>query len=310
MTGTSRLPSLKALKAFEAAGRLGSFLAAAEELSVTPGAISRQIKTLEESLDIQLFTRGHREVKLTEDANRYREALSEAFRNIQSATDILVDEKNKRPVRVMCSVNIAVRWLFPRLPRFHMDHPGNDVTITTLPNPQIRSLKFGEADLVIRMGNPEWLSTQNAVFLFPSELICVCSPRLMENGEGIQTLEDIHKHRLLVSELRTESWANWLRAGGASAPDPSMFHRYESSAMSCAAAVEGLGLALSERALVNEEIRSGRLLSPLEHSFRSDEGFYLLLARKSSAQVTPLVKWLKEEGVKTTKAMEMNVNYE
>ena len=300
MTEPKRHLPLNALRAFEAAGRLGSFMAAAAELNVTPGAISRQVKTLEDALDIQLFTRGHREVILSDDARRYREGLTDAFRRITRSTDELLNASKRKPMRVMCSINVALRWLLPRLPRFHMAHPGQDVTVTTLPNPQLRRLQFGEADLVIRLGDAEWMAKQDAAELFASELIVVCAPRLQETGGPVRTVADVLNHRLLMSELRLDSWARWLAAVGGPEPDPAQFSVYESSAMSCAAAIEGLGLALGERGLMGEDIRNGRLIQPLAPALRGDESFYVVSAPNPTAQVRELMKWLISEGRRTT----------
>ena len=126
-----RFPPLNSLRAFEAAGRRKSFTLAAEELHVTPGAVSRQIKALEEKLGICLFARNNREVRLTPDSKEYLDSLTEAFRRIDKSTSDLLDSRREKPLRIMCSMIVAARWLFPRLPRFLALHPNRHVSLTT-----------------------------------------------------------------------------------------------------------------------------------------------------------------------------------
>ena len=118
-----RFPPLNSLRAFEAAGRCQSFTLAAEELHVTPGAVSRQIKALEEKLGVTLFARNNREVRLTPDSKEYLDSLTEAFRRIDKSTSDLLDSRREKPLRIMCSMIVAARWLFPRLPHFLALHP-------------------------------------------------------------------------------------------------------------------------------------------------------------------------------------------
>ena len=126
-----QLPPLNALRAFEAAGRLSSFTLAAEELHVTPGAVSRQIKLLEETLGIPLFIRNNREVRLTPESALYLTTLTESFRRMDAATGSLRDARRDRPLRIMCSGNVATRWLFPHLRQFHTRYPNRQVLLTT-----------------------------------------------------------------------------------------------------------------------------------------------------------------------------------
>jgi len=295
--------SLNALRVFEAAGRLGSFLAAAQELNVTPGAVSRQIKTLEEALGVRLFVRSHREVWLSEDARRYRERLTEAFRRIDLATGELLDLQADKPLRVMCSLNVGMRWLLPRLPSFHMGQPGFDVTVTTLQNPHDRKRQLGEADVVLRLGDGEWPGAFDAVSLFPSELVVVCAPRILEEGPPLRGLEDIAHHRLLISAQRPDSWERWSKMAGAPAPDPSMYLTYESSAMAYSAGMEGLGLVLAERALLIDELANGRMVQIFPHALRGPDQFYILTLPNPPARVRVLAKWLVEEGRRTAAAL-------
>ena len=153
-----RFPPLNSLRAFEAAGRCQSFTLAAEELHVTPGAVSRQIKTLEEKLGVSLFARNNREVRLTPDSKQYLDCLTEAFRRIDKSTSDLLDSRREKPLRIMCSMIVAARWLFPRLPRFLALHPNRHVSLTTALTPATSPIDTDVTDLVIRLGTGDWPS--------------------------------------------------------------------------------------------------------------------------------------------------------
>ncbi|WP_159992460.1 LysR substrate-binding domain-containing protein [Roseomonas sp. 18066] len=275
------LPPLNALRAFEAAGRLCSFTLAAEELHVTPGAISRQIKSLEACLGIQLFARGHREVRLTAESALYLAALSDAFKRMESATARLADTRRERPLRIMCSGNVASRWLFPQLRMFHTGHPQRHVMLTTSLTSTTDAFDSDITDLVIRLGNEPWPSNIVAHRLFDSELVPICSPKLLQEGPPLRQPADLARHTLLYSEIRPHAWGRWMEAaGGCAQIDLGQAQKFESSALAYEAAVEGLGVALGERELIGDDVRRGRLVTPIAFSQLQPEAYYLIYQRQ------------------------------
>ena len=209
-----QLPPLNALRAFEAAGRLSSFTLAAEELHVTPGAVSRQIKLLEETLGIPLFIRNNREVRLTPESALYLTTLTESFRRMDAATGSLRDARRDRPLRIMCSGNVATRWLFPHLRQFHTRYPNRQVLLTTSLTTASVAFDSDMTDILIRLGQAPWPADIVAHRLFDSDLIPICSPALLRADPPLRRAEDLKKHTLLYSELRPDGWQRWLKMTG------------------------------------------------------------------------------------------------
>jgi LysR family glycine cleavage system transcriptional activator len=286
------LPPLNALRAFEAAGRLCSFTLAAEELHVTPGAISRQIKSLEATLGMQLFARGHREVRLTAESALYLASLSDAFKRIEAATARLYDSRRERPLRIMCSGNVASRWLFPQLRLFHTRHPQRHVTLTTSLTSTSDAFDSDITDLVVRLGNEPWPSNIVAHRLFDSELIPICSPKLLQESPPLISPADLAHHTLLYSQIRPHAWRKWMEAAGCTEIDLSQAQKFESSALAYEAAVEGLGVALGERELISDDVRRGRLVTPIAFSQVQPEAYYLIYQRQP--QATPRLKEFRD----------------
>lgn len=274
-----RLPPLNAIRAFEAAGRHGSFTVAAEELHVTPGAVSRHVALLETTLGVPLFIRGNREVRLTAAGAQYLAGLTDALRRIDIATRRVTEVREGRPLRVMCSANLATRWLFPRLRAFHAHYPGRQVLLVTSLTSAAAAFDSDQADILIRIGTGAWPADLVGHRLFASELTPVCAPRLLRQAGGLAEPSGLRRQMLLVSDLRPEGWERWLAAAGL--PDLSQFdvQRFESSALAYEAAVEGLGIAMGEACLVQDDIAKGRLVAPWPISHRPPEGFYLVHQR-------------------------------
>jgi LysR family glycine cleavage system transcriptional activator len=289
-----RLPPLNAIRAFEAAGRHGSFTFAAEELHVTPGAVSRHVALLEATLGVPLFTRGNREVRLTTAGVQYLASLTDALRRIDTATRRVTEARDGRPLRVMCSANLATRWLFPRLRAFHAHYPGRHVLLVTSLTSAAAAFDSDQADILIRIGTGTWPADLVGHRLFASELTPICAPRLLRQNSGLTDPAALQHQTLLVSDMRPEGWERWLSA--ADLPDLSHFavQRFESSALAYEAAAEGLGIAMGEIGLVRDDIRKGRLVAPWPISHCPPEGFYLVHQRQAEGmpQLREFRDWL------------------
>jgi LysR family glycine cleavage system transcriptional activator len=280
-----RLPPLNALRAFEAAGRHSSVTLAAAELHVTPGAVSRQIKLLEAALGVELFARNNREVRLTADSALYLNALTDGFRRMNAATAQLRDAQQERPLRIMCSGNVATRWLFPRLRQFHESCPNRQVLLTTSLTTATAAFDADTADCVIRLGSDPWPTDMVAHRLFGSELTPICSPDLFDIGPQLKRPEDLIQHTLLYSDLRPDSWRRWLEFANLPPLENFATQRFESSALVYEAASEGLGVALGERHLITDDVRKRRMVTPINLWQSQPEGFYLIHRRQ--AQTAP-----------------------
>jgi LysR family glycine cleavage system transcriptional activator len=271
----NRLPPLNALRAFEAAGRHVSFTKAAEELFVTPGAISRQIKLLEEVLDVELFERTSRDLRISEEAREYVTVLGDAFHRIKQATDRLLMAHRARSLRIHCPMTFTLRWLMPRLPLFHQLYPTREIQLTTTLHPIPASLlNLGEADVVIQMGKGDWpgLVTHR---LAGSALVPVCSPAYL-GAIAPLTPQGLATATLLRSMARPDDWRDWLDAAGAPEVDDQRGLQFESSSLAYQAAIQGLGIAIGQMSLVADDLRTGRLVSPFDFVHDNGNAYYLI----------------------------------
>src|SRR6202049_2102497 len=190
----NNLPPLSALRAFEAAARHMSFSKAADELSVTPAAISHQVHALEEDLGVRLFNRLNRSVELTASARVLLPGLSEAFAGIQSSVRRLRAHNDTGTLTVTASPSFAAKWLVPRLHRFQTASPEIDVRISA--TDEVVDLNRGDFDIAIRYGGGRYPGL-DVEPLLKNEVFPACSPRLLENGPPLRTPDDLRRHALI-----------------------------------------------------------------------------------------------------------------
>jgi LysR family glycine cleavage system transcriptional activator len=270
-----RLPPLNALRAAEAAGRHMSFTRAADELHVTPGAISRQVKLLEEYLGIPVFDRNNRELRMAPEAKAYLRVLSDTFQGLDGATRRFLDARRGRPLHIHCSMTFTLRWLVPRLTAFHASHPLREIRITTAVVPITSKLEEGDVDMMIELGDGDW---PGLIYhrLADSELVPACSPKLLEQFSAARRPEELAGQTLLHSLARPDDWANWLAAAGAGSVDTYRGLRFESSSLAYQAAIEGMGVAIAQRCLVQEDLKAGRLVLPFDFSHKDGCGYFMI----------------------------------
>lgn len=266
------LPPLNAVRSFEAAGRNLSFTLAARELNVTPGAVSRQIKLLEEFVGTRLFDRAHREVKLTDSGKQYLEELTDTFSRLNSATARFTDCRCDQTLRVSSSVTITLKWLIPRLISFHAANPASQIQLNiSLKPPNFRT---DDVDIAIRMGSGTWANSVS-YFLMPSDLVPVCSPSL-QKSLPLNTIGDLKHHTLLHSTVRPRNWPTWLKSVAAQNLEDSHGVYFENSGLALQAAVGGMGIAIGQTQLIAEDLAAGRLIMPFSHVAREEDAFYIL----------------------------------
>ncbi|OCC02088.1 transcriptional regulator [Labrys sp. WJW] len=267
-----KLPPLNALPSFEAAARHLSFSRAAEELNVTHGAVSRAVKHLEEQLDVLLFERDTRSVRLTTVGEPYARAVREALALVTAATAAATSRHSASTLNVSTSDGFAGRWLVPRLYRFHRAHGDIDVRVST--TGKLTNFHGDGIDVAIRYGGGDYpgLSVE---FLTGEEVFPVCSPKLLTGSPPLLQPEDL-KHHTLIHDGFPINWANWLASAGIEGIDPQAGLTFDSYSFAVDSAVQGEGVVLGRTMLVAGDLASGRLVRPFGHAVKSRSSFYLV----------------------------------
>lgn len=288
-----RLPPLNALRAFEAAARLGSFSAAAEVLHVTHGAVSRQIRGLEDWLGMQLFERRGRRVLLTVPGREYYHAVQSAFHTIAGATRRVTESGAKRRITIDALPTFTMHWLLPRLTRFQLRHPTVELNLIT--SERTPSNSASDFDIAIRRSPQDIPGYQTRDFLVEQE-IPVCSPALLRRIP-LKTPRDLGHHTLLSSAGRPQSWNRWLSAAGIPDLEVSRRQQFDHFYLTLQAAVDGIGVALGPRPVIDGELAAGRLVMPLDGPIVSARAYCWLLAdaRAGDPLLQAFCDWLEEE---------------
>ncbi|MCH8105450.1 MAG: transcriptional regulator GcvA [Proteobacteria bacterium] len=293
------LPPLNSLRAFESAGRHLSFSKAALELSVTTGAISQQIRTLEEFLDIKLFKRRSRSIVLTEPGQIFLPLLSEGFTRITEAVDTVRRSQRDGPLTISAAPSFTSRWLIPRLCKFQARHPEIDVRIDA--SSRLVDFVREDIDVGIRFGTGEFEGL-DPIYLFSFDLIAVCSPDLIRGSNGLLDISDIADYTLLHNEDANTGdswpdWGMWLATAGIDDIDASRGIFFNQGEMIINAAIEGQGIALVGNVLAAGEIEAGRLVQLFETKLPVRLSFHLVTSRQKarSTKVTAFREWILEE---------------
>lgn len=273
----SRLPPLNALRAFEAAARHGNFTAAAADLHVTHWAVGKQIKLLEDWLGVPLFERRARGVALTDEGAELLGDASEALSRLEAAAAKLRRPEPSRRISGMVRVNVptsfALRWLIPRLAEFQRSFPNVDVRISATS----RRLRYigSAADLGVRLN---WQPAHGfrAQVLMKDWQLPACSPELLRN-RPVTSVEDLRRHTLLHSATTRSSWPQWLAVAGHRDLLPLRHVEMEHVHLQLQAAVDGLGIAIASKPLIEKDIATGRLVCPIAKP-EADGGHYMLVS--------------------------------
>src|SRR5882757_11185148 len=273
-----RLPPLKALPAFEEAARHQSFSAAARELNLTHGAISRQMKSLETHLGVRLFRRLNRRVELTEAGAAFLPAARTALDAVEASAARLSAATRHGPLVVSCLPTFMMRWLIPRLYDFNARHPSIDVRLSASSAP-VDFAREG-VDVAIRIGAPPWPEGIEAQAFMNEEIGPVCSPAL---AARLRRPADLQHHPLLHTETRGDAWPDWLGRRKTTTIDATKGQRFEHFYFLLEAAVAGLGVAVAPRPLVMEDLKLGRLVAPF--GFVKSGRRYCLLHPAEMAEV-------------------------
>jgi LysR family transcriptional regulator, glycine cleavage system transcriptional activator len=253
------LPPLNALRAFEAAGRLGSFKEAAAELHVTHGAVSQHVRLLEEWLGAALFERHNRRVTLTPAAKAYLDEIGPLFERLAQATARYgVAEAVSRTLSVNAPATFTLRWLVPRLAKFRAEHPDVEVKVETSNEP-LEGLKENY-DVIIRGGPDTFYGYSMQPFL-AEERLPVCSPELLQRVP-LRSPGDLRQHTLLHTSSLPRLWPDWLASAQIPALKPAATLTFDHFYLTLQAAIDGIGIAMGPTALVSDDIAAGRLVAP------------------------------------------------
>ncbi|HLY78601.1 MAG TPA: transcriptional regulator GcvA [Caulobacteraceae bacterium] len=288
------LPSLNALRVFEAAARHLSFLKASEELHVTPGAVSQQIRALEDELGVKLFRRFTRGVLLTDPGQRYARKISQLFDGLTAATRELRRDSPSAELKVSTVASFAARWLIPRLGAFRRAHPKFALSVEA--DDSVTDFAVDDIDLAIRYGPGGWPDLISEL-LFREEIFPVCSPKLLEGPVPLKTVADLSRHTLLDEETaETYSdriWDFWFDSVGADSenrPKPGL--RFTYAHMALQAAVAGQGVALGSTVLAADDLALGNLVRPLAESTMSRYAYWFVCPPDAADR--PKVKAFRE----------------
>lgn len=316
---SGRLPPLNALKAFESAARHMSLKRAAQELSVTPAAISHQVKALEDYLGVKLFRRLNRALELTAAARAALPKLRDGFDSLAQAVAAMRPQTDSSQVTVSAAPSFATRWLMPRLHRFFASHPEIDVRVSARMRLVARS---GQDSVAERTTIDNWLEESDLAILYGhgdypgvrvDKLLAltiapICSPRLVHGENPLQRPQDLSHHTLLHDDTGTlydgvAFWDVWLRAAGVSDVDASRGSHFSHAVLALEAASDALGVVATFPLLATAGLAAGRLILPFELQVPLQSAYYLVCSE--IAELRPAVAafrdWLLAEAAQPEK---------
>lgn len=302
------LPPLTWLRAFEAAARHSSFKLAAEELNVTPAAISQQVRSLEEFYDIKLFVRQTRALELTRVGALSAPLMSRALDLFSEACDVIRDDMQRDWLTLTAPFTFCIKWLMPQLERFNEAYPAIEIRLSA--TDELVDLNQGEADIGIRYGDGDYpdLDTQK---LICGDYDVVASPEVLSRNGGIDDVAGLLGQTLLHTDWRgrpdvVPSWEMWLKSSGVNFTEPisSKGHKFSNEMMSIDAAVAGLGIALVSNANAHEDLKAERLVRVFDDAHLPTSRFDYYIVRpgtgNSSRSAAILHDWLCREAAANT----------
>ncbi len=296
-----RLPSLNALKAFEASARHESFTKAADELCVTQGAVSHQVKALEAELAIRLFQRERQRLVITEAGRAYLEVVRDAFDRIASGTERLLQRQAGGALTVSTSPDFAAKWLVHRLGHFSEAHPEIDLRVSAT----LHHVDFAreDVDLAVRHGDGNWPGLA-VTRLCSEQLFPVCSPKLLSGRKRLRKPTDVLNFPLLHLDGR-QDWAKWLDAAGVTGPEVSRGPVMNRASMVIDAAVDGQGIALARTSLAAWDLLNRRLVRPFAEALRLSKAYWILCPKATATlpKITTFRDWLLAEAADDTRRL-------
>jgi DNA-binding transcriptional LysR family regulator len=276
------------LRVLEAIHRCRGMGRAAAQLNITPGAVSHQIRRLEAELGARVLTKAGRNVEFTEIGLELATGASDAFDRLEALVAKAMGTSPNAPIRVKVIPSLAIQWLMPRLAGFYAEHQDLDVEIATVARAD--DVELINADFVVRRGRGVWRGL-HAELLFRDELVLACTPGI---AQRIHDPEDVLGEKLLQSMIAPESWSTWLRSVGSTLREHTRVVPMANAALCLQAAVQGLGVVVTQRAYLASEFASGLLVQPLPQTAGSEDGYYLVceMAKAHRDPYALFARWL------------------
>jgi LysR family glycine cleavage system transcriptional activator len=297
MPATLTASPLRALQAFNAVARAGSVAAAAEELAVTPSAISHLVRQLERRLGAALFTRKGRGLALTPDGERLAAAVGPALATIGDALSGFM--RRGAELRISTLSSFAVHWLIPRLSRFQAQHPDIELLLST--STRVVDLTAEAFDCAIRLGRGNWPGV-TAEELYREELVAACSPQWLA-ARRIRSPRDLARAKLLHSRARRQDWVHWFRAADITDFKANSGPVFETRALAIQAAIAQMGIVVVDPRFIEAELAAGQLSIPFPLRVALDNAYWLVWrpGREATRPVAAFRKWLAAEMAVTAK---------
>ncbi len=289
-----QIPPLNALRAFEAVARHLSFTGAADELGVTQGAVSQQVKKLETHIGLLLFRRVHQGLLLTDAGQAYLPVVRDAFDGLALGTRNLQSRERRGVLTVSVSPGFATKWLVPRSHGFYERHPEIDLRISA----GLDHINFArsDVDLAVRHGDGTWPDL-DVVRLMAENVFPVCSPALIAGPAKMKAPIDLRHHTLLRS-WRPDDWPRWFAAAGADgAVDTTRGPSFNDHSNAIQAAIDGQGVALGRTALVGDDLLAGRLVRPFERVIPANISYWIVCPQGTAGRpkIVAFREWLLAE---------------
>ena len=285
---------LNGLRAIETVARRGSLQKAADELGVSPSAVSQLINRAEKQIGRPVFERTRTGLVPTEFGRRFSERLTAAFRELSGAMALAEDAADNRLV-VSVAPAFAARWLVPRLSRFYTTHP--EIILRIEASTQIADLDRSDIDVAIRMGDGHWPGVR-AELLFAQRIFPVCAPVI---AARLTRVEDLQHEWVIREEAGMVDWDRWFAQAGVEGVTPLMGASFTDPNLCLEAAIGGQGVMLASQLLAADALADGRLVAPFGITADSGLGYYVATsaAKKPNRKVTAFKGWLEEEAEKT-----------
>ncbi len=289
-----RFPFFNALRAFESACKQGSLTGASVELSVTPGAVSRQVAKLEAELGCKLLVRNVRGVEPTAKGAILFNSLTGAFDQIDRTLNEIREDQNVAVLSVFSFVTVALEWLVPRIGAFHRSNPEIDLRLYPMREPN--GLFDGTMDVGVWSGPNIWPEVRSDK-LFSPIYLPVCSPKLLSAGPPLLRPNDLQHHKIFASRFQLPFWKSWMRVAGVEKLNLDQITMFETSAHAYRAARDGLGIVMGQRLFVCNDLAAGTLCAPFQIAVQDKEPYSLIYLEKNEKdqRIIAFRRWFEVE---------------
>jgi LysR family glycine cleavage system transcriptional activator len=298
MSSRSRLPPLNALRAFDAVARHQTVVKAADELNVTPSAVSHQLRTLEDALGVPLFSRDKTRLKLTPNGDALLPSVRAAFQMIANAAARVGDAVMAGDLVVSSPVGLTSRWMTRHVREFLQAYP--DVRLKVITSNDDKEVYSPKVDVCIRYGTGVWPDRQVSL-LSHVDLFPVCSPAMINGPQGVRTVDDLKSHLLLCEDSGSE-WTRWLFAAPSTPPDGFRMVEIGNAHIAIEAALHGQGAALGDSLLVQDDLNEGRLVRLFKKSVPAKHAYHVVC--REEVRQTPLaaafISWIERKIIGAT----------